>query len=93
MQRKRNKRFIFQIYENYLTPTTFPHEGGLAFSDFFSYNAGTPTIFLIPSAMEKSSVYVAPAIRVLDVFFDAGFLQSAKGPIQDWIEDDGSIDF
>ena len=43
--------------------------------------------------MEKSSVYVAPAIRVLDVFFDAGFLQSAKGPIQDWIEDDGSIDF
>jgi hypothetical protein len=43
--------------------------------------------------MEMYSTYVAPAIRVLDVFFDAGFLQSANGPIHDWIEDDDTIDF
>ena len=44
--------------------------------------------------MEKKLLYTAPAVRELDVRFDASFLQSATaGPIQDWDEDDDPIDF
>jgi hypothetical protein len=44
--------------------------------------------------MDKKLFYTAPAARELDVRFDASFLQSATaGPIQDWNEDDDSIDF
>lgn len=44
--------------------------------------------------MEKKLLYTAPAVRELDVRFDASFLQSTTaGPIQDWNEDDDSIDF
>lgn len=44
--------------------------------------------------MEKKLLYTAPAVRELDVLLDASFLQSATtGPIQDWGEDDDSIDF
>lgn len=44
--------------------------------------------------MEKKLLYTAPAVRELDVRFDASFLQSATtGPIQDWNEDDDPIDF
>ncbi len=44
--------------------------------------------------MEQKLLYTAPAARELDVRFDVSFLQSATtGPIQDWGEDDDSIDF
>ena len=44
--------------------------------------------------MDKKLLYTAPAAHELDVRFDASFLQSATaGPIQDWNEDDDSIDF
>jgi hypothetical protein len=44
--------------------------------------------------MDKKLLYTAPAVRELDVRFDTSFLQSATaGPIQDWNEDDDSIDF
>ena len=44
--------------------------------------------------MEKKQLYTAPAVRELAVRFDASFLQSTTaGPIQDWNEDDDSIDF
>jgi hypothetical protein len=43
--------------------------------------------------MEKKTLYTAPAVRELDIRFDASFLQSAKGTIDPWIEDDDSIDF
>lgn len=43
--------------------------------------------------MEKKSVYVAPAMRESAVFYDAGFLRSAAGRIEDWVEDEDSLDF
>lgn len=43
--------------------------------------------------MEKKQFYTAPAVRELNVFFDASFLQSTTGPIQDWGEDDDPINF
>jgi hypothetical protein len=44
--------------------------------------------------MEKKPLYTAPAVRELDVRFDASFLQSTTaGPIQDWGEDDDEINF
>lgn len=44
--------------------------------------------------MEKKLLYTAPAVRELDVHFDASFLQSVTGgPIQDWDEDDDPINF
>lgn len=43
--------------------------------------------------MEKKSVYVAPAMRESVVFYDTGFLRSTTGHIDDWIEDEDSLDF
>ena len=43
--------------------------------------------------MEKKLLYTAPAVRELDIRFDASFLQSATGPIDPWIEDDDEINF
>ena len=44
--------------------------------------------------MEKKLLYTAPAVRELDVRFDASFLQSATtGPIEPWTEDDDPINF
>ena len=43
--------------------------------------------------MEKKSVYVAPAMRESAVFYDAGFLRSTNGRIDDWIEDEDTLDF
>ena len=43
--------------------------------------------------MEKKLLYTAPAVRELAVRYDASFLQSAEGPIQDWNEDDDPINF
>lgn len=43
--------------------------------------------------MEKKLLYTAPAVRELVVRYDASFLQSAEGPIQDWNEDDDPINF
>ena len=43
--------------------------------------------------MEKKLLYTAPAVRELDVRFDASFLQSAAGSIDPWIEDDDEINF
>ena len=43
--------------------------------------------------MEKKLLYTAPAVRELAVRYDASFLQSAEGPIQDWNEDNDPINF
>ena len=43
--------------------------------------------------MEKKQLYAAPAVRELAVRFDASFLQSTTGPIQDWGDDDDPINF
>jgi hypothetical protein len=44
--------------------------------------------------MEKKLLYTAPAVRELDVRFDASFLQSTTaGPIDPWTEDDDPINF
>ena len=43
--------------------------------------------------MEKKQLYTAPAVRELDVRFDASFLQSTTGTIDPWIDDDDQINF
>ena len=43
--------------------------------------------------MEKKSLYVAPAMRESAVFYDACFLRSTTGRIDDWYEDEDSLDF
>ena len=44
--------------------------------------------------MEKKLLYTAPAVRELDVRFDASFLQSTTaGPIEDWDDDGDPINF
>ena len=43
--------------------------------------------------MENKSPYCAPALREWAVRFDIGFLASATGSIDDWIEDDDPINF
>ena len=43
--------------------------------------------------MENKSVYTAPAMRESVVYYDTGFLKSTTGRIDDWIEDDDSLDF
>ena len=43
--------------------------------------------------MEKKQLDTAPAVREMDVRFDASFLQSTTGPIQDWGDDDDPINF
>lgn len=43
--------------------------------------------------MEKKSLYTAPAVRELDVLYDASFLQSTTGTIGNWEDDDDPINF
>ena len=43
--------------------------------------------------MEKKLLYTAPAVRELVIRYDASFLQSANGPIDDWGEDGDPINF
>ena len=43
--------------------------------------------------MEKKLLYTAPAVRELVIHYDASFLQSANGPIDDWGEDGDPINF
>ena len=44
--------------------------------------------------MKKKLLYTAPAVRELDVRFDASFLQSTTaGPIDPWTDDDDPINF
>jgi hypothetical protein len=43
--------------------------------------------------MEKKLLYTAPAVRELVIRYDASFLQSTTGPIEDWGEDDDPINF
>lgn len=44
--------------------------------------------------MEKKALYTAPALRELDLRFEACFMQSTTaGPIDDWSEDDNPINF
>lgn len=43
--------------------------------------------------MEKKELYVAPAVRFVDLRFEVNFLLSATGTIDDWTQDDDEIDF
>ena len=43
--------------------------------------------------MEKKELYVAPAVRYVDVRLEGSFLTSATGTIDDWTQDDDEIDF
>ena len=43
--------------------------------------------------MEKKELYVAPAVRFVDLRFEANFLTSATGTIDDWTQDDDEINF
>ena len=44
--------------------------------------------------IEKKLLYTAPAVRELDIRFDASFLQSTNaGPIDPWADDDDPINF
>lgn len=44
--------------------------------------------------MEKKELYLAPAVRFVNLLFDGSFLQSnAVGNISDWKEDEDPIQF
>ncbi len=45
--------------------------------------------------MEKKEIYLAPAVRFVDLSLDGSFLQTGvtAGPIQDWNEDGDPINF
>ena len=43
--------------------------------------------------MKQKELYLAPAVRFVNLLFDGSFMQSATGPIEDWKEDEDPINF
>ena len=68
--------------------------GRLAISPYIclTYKYANEITILI---MEKKEIYLAPAVRFVDLSLDGSFLQTGvtAGPIQDWNEDGDPINF